>query len=386
MRTCDEQSRLRALRAYELACQDYNSQPLNIFERMIHSRTVSQSVRDFGEGLRTRDVLQTCGNRIANYHSMWSSNRHKSFNSHFLRHLKAVDAHMYREVIARGRRIVFASGQDVVLYRADTRSPSVILREGFKPQRGMGGYGHRDDYARPVTGSMGVSTTTNQRFANDWGGTVYKIHFKAGAITDPRVLAADVLSTAKRYGDHYERRDACEVNFITRIPPRFIESYWGYYGSGVNTDYTGKFAAPAPAPATVVEHNESVVRDVRRDPLVADGAASVDARAVSTTIDAYKAGDSIRLIKYSCDIQLYRGAKGQVHCVFSDEDAAGRFIKGEALVSDRHPDVLKKPDPRRYQGLFAVRVGAEAYARMRTSVAVLPGEESLPAAPAFTPT
>ena len=378
-------SRERVLEAYNLACIDYNAQRLSFWEGMIHSQVIDRSVRRFGEQLTTQyNLSRVCGDRIASHFSMWNSNRSKSFNSHFLRHLKRLEPWFYKVVVGRGRNLVFLEGQDVILYRSDTRSPVDILREGFRPWRAMESYSHRDGYSDKVNYQMGISTTKRKYFINDWGGTVYKIRFKAGSINDGRLIGVDIVETQKRKQScHCEdciRGSAAEVNFITAIPPEFIEGY--YSGSRLvpNAGYTGKFSVPMVLPRLSSE--VMPVPDVDDESVAAAAATEVREAHLPAAI-GYKAGDSIRIGKYSCDIQLYRGTKGRVHCVFSEDDSAKRFIKGENLIGDRDPSKLKQADPRRYSGLFAVRISSQAYTRLQTSMPVLPKEDELPVAPAF---
>lgn len=379
------------LMAFSEASEAYNEQRLSFMESFIHSKTVDDSVKRFGAALKAPDYKAAIVTRLNQKYSEWNSSRTKSFNSHFLRALERHAPALSREVIAESHKVRFFEADDVVLYRADTRRPATIFAEGFKPRFAKERVKYRVDYGNQVTSDLGVSTTQSHAFARDWGGTVYTMRFKGDALRDPRLEALDIVETGKQrkccHCSDCIRYSVAEVNFISSIPPQFIESAVTTSGQRLmNPGFTGQFTPVAMASSAVsASASLSSAPAAVASSACATGASSGVGSGSGAAAGAgrYAVGTNVSITGYAFDVQLCKGGKGRAHLVFTQKDDATAFVATEDLRSERDASKLKTYDAKRYHGLFAVRTNKAMYESLKSKHAELPSFDDLPAAPAY---
>lgn len=366
------------LTCYRRAVDAYNAQSISgLWERSHHSATIDDSVKAFGKELEiAENPMHVISARLKSKRSDWisgSTQSDKSFNTHFIRALKAADIELYKDVIKAAFGVSFLKSDEVVLYRGDKRSAKDIMRAGFQLHYGVSAqrdkrlaytgftltqtrYGGSDDI---LTYDYGISTSRSFDYAKRYRGkkgSVYKIHFKAGALAQKRILAVDILASWPGENSHFHfANQKKEVNALEGIPSDCIESYWTPARGWVrNPDYTGGVTP------------------------VCD--------AASAAASEYRAGAKVRLHSYSCDIEVYKGERERYHLVFASESDAKACIKGEDLRSERNAANLKGVDASRYKhfGLFAVRLNEDQYKAMQSRHTEMPVLEAVKRAPKYS--
>lgn len=364
--------------AFEKARDNYNTQHIPAMYQSRHSQSADRSVGCFGAALlrckSEKALLDKIIARLRKKHSVWDSDQqtHKySFNTHFIEALRHACPVMYKKAVAVVYRIHMHGGNDVVLYRADTRSPSVIFEEGFRTRsfigdatnrrvRFAGTINHRGGCV--ITEDKGVSTskleTAARSFLHRRGGYLYELRFPGATLDKLALRPVDIHKTWKgsliNLRNKNKRR--AEVNFIDSIPPEYIAS------SRLNGD------------GTAIINPKAITQ--------ADVPASSESATVNQVYDAVRG--TIRIVGYSSEIQLYKGQKQRFHAVFDNQTDANRFIRDHDLRSERNPDQFKGVDARRYHGLFAVRLNQQQYQHVRASHNQFPEEGAIKLAPAFT--
>ncbi|MDF1759078.1 MAG: hypothetical protein P1U40_00920 [Coxiellaceae bacterium] len=381
------------LQACDEALYALESQERGLFDKLFSSNSDRKLAADFRDSLLSAyDPIPLCAQRIKNFDSVWNStsrDSRKSFNSYFLVALEGKSATLYREVIAEAFRLEFHNEYGVTLYRGDKRDPKTIFPNGFKPFVAMSAMLNRNPkYSSQYTGSNGVSTSKLFSYAGLYSHNVYTIKFNGRTVEhDSRLLAINLVRTGERrkLGRVNIGYQKAEINFLSGIPPFFIQSCTRAGTVSNNPHFTGSFPTPSPhvdrflLREMPVESKSSVEESKAEDDWVMIEHSALPA----VTAGRYSAGDKVTLVSYRCDIQLYRGSKGQVHIVFNASEQASAFIAGENLMSDRNPGRLKRPDPRRYVGLFAVRTSQANFKALRAKFPTIPKVSDLPSAPIY---